>query len=422
MNQIKTENMIKAFSENSKMEMLLDEIENEFVEEEYSLHLLDEKFASFQKSNMSEEEYMDLLIKAAVELTTQEAPKWEMIAARLLFLSFSLKLEETMRKCRITSFYEKVAMLTKEGLYGAYICLLYTSTEYIQNVHTYDREKLEEFVKVKEEVANLKSGLEAEKKEMEAMADVYSAEEKNLQSTLSTMRSQMADFDVQLAEAQKQAEEEARKIEEESQRIEKEQLEEAKNNSNSNKTENNSGSSNETEKEESTNKPSGSENNKPSKPNKPSDNNGNNNNNNNNNSNNSKPDKPSDETDKPSNTSKGQQIANTGLKYVGNPYVYGGNSLTNGIDCSGFTKQIHALCGISGLPRNSSAQRSGGKAVSGGLSNALPGDVICYSGHVAIYIGGGQIVHASNPSPYPKGGIKVSSASYKSILAIRRYW
>lgn len=332
---------------------------------------------------------------------------------------------------RIKYMYEKgegseLAALLGAGSFGE----LLNQAEYIQNVHTYDREKLEEFVKVKEEVANLKSGLEAEKKEMEAMADVYSAEEKNLQSTLSTMRSQMADFDVQLAEAQKQAEEEARKIEEESQRIEKEQLEEAKNNSNSNKTENNSGSSNETEKEESTNKPSGSENNKPSKPsgsenskpskpNKPSDNNGNNNNNNNNNS---KPDKPSDETDKPSNTSKGQQIANTGLKYVGNPYVYGGNSLTNGIDCSGFTKQIHALCGISGLPRNSSAQRSGGKAVSGGLSNALPGDVICYSGHVAIYIGGGQIVHASNPSPYPKGGIKVSSASYKSILAIRRYW
>ena len=127
-------------------------------------------------------------------------------------------------------------------------------------------------------------------------------------------------------------------------------------------------------------------------------------------------------TSKPSNTSKGKQIANTGLKYVGNPYVYGGNSLTNGIDCSGFTKQIHALCGISGLPRTSSAQRSGGKAVTGGLSNALPGDVICYSGHVAIYIGGGQIVHASNPAPYPKGGIKTGSASYRSILAIRRYW
>ena len=129
MNQIKTENMIKAFSENSKMEMLLDEIENEFVEEEYSLHLLDEKFASFQKSNMSEEEHMDLLIKAAVELTTQEAPKWEMIAARLLFLSFSVKLEETMKKCGITSFYEKVAMLTKEGLYGAYILESYTKEE-----------------------------------------------------------------------------------------------------------------------------------------------------------------------------------------------------------------------------------------------------------------------------------------------------
>lgn len=327
---------------------------------------------------------------------------------------------------RIKYMYEKgegseLAALLGSGSFTE----LLNRAEYIQNVHTYDREQLEEYAKVKEQVAQLKSGLEEEKKQMEALADVYSAEEKSLQSTLSTMRSQMADFDVQLAEAQKQAEEEARRIEEESKQIEKEQIEESKGNSNSSSSNKgdsedgkNEGSSKPSEKPSKPNKPSGNEGNndtkpnKPSKPNKPrkpsEDDN--------------KPEKPSEKPDKPSNTSKGQQIASTGLKYVGNPYKYGGNSLTDGIDCSGFTKQIHALCGISGLPRTSSAQRSGGKAVSGGISNALPGDVICYSGHVAIYIGNGEIVHASNPDPYPKGGIKVSSATYKSILAIRRYW
>lgn len=98
----------------------------------------------------------------------------------------------------------------------------------------------------------------------------------------------------------------------------------------------------------------------------------------------------------------------------------GGNSLTNGIDCSGFVQQIHKKFGIS-TPRTSGAIRGGGKSVS--VSNMLPGDVVCYSGHVAIYIGNNKIVHASNSAPYPKGGIKTTSpADYRTILAVRRYW
>ena len=137
----------------------------------------------------------------------------------------------------------------------------------------------------------------------------------------------------------------------------------------------------------------------------------------------SKPDSDKEEESKPSapsNASRGQQIANKGLQYVGNKYVFGGNSLTNGIDCSGFVQQIHKQFGIS-VPRSSSAQRTGGKAVK--YSEMLPGDVVCYSGHVGIYIGNNTIVHASNSAPYPKGGIKTTSpANYKTVLAVRRYW
>ena len=122
----------------------------------------------------------------------------------------------------------------------------------------------------------------------------------------------------------------------------------------------------------------------------------------------------------PSDASLGQAIANKGCEYIGNKYVYGGNSLTNGIDCSGFVQQIHAKFGIS-TPRTSSSLRYGGKAVS--YSDMLPGDVLCYSGHVAIYIGNNTIVHASNSAPYPRGGIKTSSpANYRTVLAVRRYW
>lgn len=110
----------------------------------------------------------------------------------------------------------------------------------------------------------------------------------------------------------------------------------------------------------------------------------------------------------------GVAVANYGLQFVGNPYVYGGSSLTNGTDCSGFVMSVYANFGVS-LPHSSKADRTQGTAVDG-LENAQPGDIICYSGHVAIYIGNGQIVHASNA----KTGIIVSNADYKKVLAVRR--
>ena len=110
----------------------------------------------------------------------------------------------------------------------------------------------------------------------------------------------------------------------------------------------------------------------------------------------------------------GSSIASYGLQFVGNPYVYGGTSLTNGTDCSGFVQSVYDHFGIS-LPRTSGEQGRCGSAVAG-IENAQPGDLVWYSGHIGIYIGNGQIVHASNPS----SGIKVSSAAYRSILSVRR--
>jgi len=110
----------------------------------------------------------------------------------------------------------------------------------------------------------------------------------------------------------------------------------------------------------------------------------------------------------------GKSVAEYALQFVGNPYVYGGTSLTNGADCSGFVMSVYANFGVS-LPHSSKSDRSQGAAVDG-LANAQPGDLICYSGHVALYIGNGQIVHASNA----KTGIIVSNADYKKVLAVRR--
>lgn len=123
-----------------------------------------------------------------------------------------------------------------------------------------------------------------------------------------------------------------------------------------------------------------------------------------------------------SGSSIGSKIASYAQQFVGNPYRYGGNSLTGGIDCSGFTQQIMAKYGYS-ISRTSSSQATEGVAVS--TSNLRAGDLVFYGNggsinHVALYIGGGQVVHASNSAPYPKGGIKISNVNYRTPICARR--
>ena len=118
----------------------------------------------------------------------------------------------------------------------------------------------------------------------------------------------------------------------------------------------------------------------------------------------------------------GSRIASYAQQFVGNPYRYGGNSLTGGIDCSGFTQQIMAKFGYS-ISRTSSSQSGDGRAVS--TSNLRAGDLVFYGDggsidHVALYIGGGQVVHASNSAPYPRGGIKISNVNYRTPICARR--
>ena len=339
---------------------------------------------------------------------------------------------------------------------------LVNKAEYVQKVHDYDRDMLDKYVETKNEVKELKTNLESDQAEMEFLAEEMGRQKETLEGTLTEMRSQISDFDTQLAVAKEEAAAQLEAMARETAAAEAEAAQEAETDGSEEGTENDDqGSesqnapqtdSDETEdsKEESKpdkedskpeskpdkedskpeskpdiedskpeskpdkedNKPESKpdkEESKPDKEEKPS-----------------RPDKEENKPDKeekpskPDNASKGQQIANKGLQYVGNPYKYSGNSLTNGIDCSGFVQQIHRKFGIS-TPRTSSAIRSGGKSVS--YADKLPGDVICYSGHVGIYIGNNTIVHASNSAPYPKGGIKTTSpANYRSVLAVRRYW
>ena len=121
-----------------------------------------------------------------------------------------------------------------------------------------------------------------------------------------------------------------------------------------------------------------------------------------------------------SDSSLGQQIADYAVQFVGNPYVYGGTSLTNGTDCSGFTMSVMANFGI-GLARTAADQAYGGTSVA--ISDIQPGDLLFYSdgsgiSHVALYIGGGQIVHAATESQ----GIIISNYNYDAPVCAARYW
>lgn len=110
----------------------------------------------------------------------------------------------------------------------------------------------------------------------------------------------------------------------------------------------------------------------------------------------------------------GIEVVKYALQFVGNPYVYGGSSLTTGTDCSGFVMSVYSNFGVA-LPHSSAADRQEGSKVTD-MASAQAGDIICYSGHVAIYVGEGKIVHAANE----QNGIIVSPADYKEILEIRR--
>ena len=315
---------------------------------------------------------------------------------------------------------------------------LVNKSEYVEKVHGYDRNKLMEYVQTKEEVANLKTELEGEQADMEVMAQEMSSQQANLESTLTQMRAQIADFDSQLASAQAEADAKVARMQEEQQIAQSKSENQTGNVSSANQVGSaantgttkptggnatpSTGNTTPSTGNTGTTKPSGG-NTTPSTGNITTPSTGNVSTTTPSTGNTGMTTKPStgnsSNTSKPGNASAGQKIANKGCEYIGNPYVYGGNSLTNGIDCSGFVQQIHAKFGIS-TPRNSTSLRYGGKAVA--VSDMMPGDVVCYEGHVAIYIGGGQIVHASNSKPYPAGGIKTSNAYYRTIVAVRRYW
>ena len=350
---------------------------------------------------------------------------------------------EAMKK-RIQYLYEKggddawAQMLFQASDFTS----LLNHAEYVQQMYDSDRNSLEEFKETVQQVKDLGDQLDSEKAELEEMNQEYQNRQVSMQTQLEEKKATSSDYDAQIAQAQNQAAQytelirqqnaEIQKIEEEEKKAAEEAARKAaeeaakkaaaeeaakKAQEEANKKAADEAAKKAAEASKKSSSTSGSNTAASSGSSTSS-------------KNNTSGSSSSAATSKDNGSSSsgssgssgssvsynptGQSVVNYACQFVGNPYVWGGTSLTNGADCSGFIMSIYAKFGVS-LPHSSGAMAGCGRGVS--YSEAMPGDIICYAGHVAIYMGGGQIVHASNA----KDGIKISgNAAYRPIVAVRR--
>lgn len=323
-------------------------------------------------------------------------------------------------KTRIAYIYENggSAAWAEMILSDANISNLLNKAEYTQEIYDYDRKALDTYVETVENVQQLERDLEDEKAELVTMKEENEEEEKALNAALEKKKKTSANYVSEISAAEKKAQEYSDLIRQQSAQIRQIQQEKAAQEA-ARKAAEEAKKRAEAERkaaEEAAKKAAAANKGTSSSTSKPSGgtSSGSTSSGSTSSGSSSSGNTSSGSTSKPSYSGKGSSVVAYATQFVGNPYVWGGESLTNGADCSGFIKSVYAHFGVS-LPHSSSAMRSCGVGVS--YSDAMPGDIICYSGHVAIYMGGGAIVHASNK----KDGIKISyNAAYRTILAVRR--
>ena len=308
-------------------------------------------------------------------------------------------------KVRIKFMYEKGDQSYLQLFLGAQsMSDMMNKAHYIEQLYEYDRTLLEQYEATVQQVAQLQDRLEEEKSELVTSKTELEEQQDYVNEVLEQKRQEYENYNAVLAKAKREAaaytakikqetaqirklEEEERKRREEEERKRKEEERRKAEQEANGEQQDDPGTTDDEDTSETEDKTEKSDDSK----------------------------KPDDTSGKPasSGSSKGQEIAKFACKYVGYPYVAGGTSLTNGADCSGFVLAVYKNFGYS-LPRSSYAQSGAGRGVS--YSEAQPGDIIYYGGHVGIYIGNGQIVHASTE----RSGIKITSATYRNIITVRR--
>lgn len=360
----------------------IDELKEDKAEKQSEVNSLQEELKQIlSKINGLEEDLVkkgEEIIQATDDLAAAEVKEREQYEAM---------------KLRIKYMYEEGDTTALESLVTAEnFSDLVNKAEYVQNVHDYDRDQLQEYVETKNEIANLKTTLEEDQKKLESLQVEYEDQKNVLDTTIEEKRAEVADLDGQIQAAveaaAREAEERRRKEEEERQR----QLAASNNNNSGNHQNGNNNNQN-----------TGNSGN--------SGNGGNSGNNSGNTGNTSNSGGGGQSNVGSGNASVGQAIVNAAYSQQGVPYVWGGTSPGVGLDCSGLVQYCHRVAGIS-IGRTSGEQGGGGVAV----SSPQPGDVVCYSGHVGIYIGGGQMIHAPEP------GDVVKIASVYGSPWYRRYW
>ncbi len=390
----------------------MNKAENEKKKAEEELNQANQKIEDIERQqsalqseiDQKDAELVNLLVNIGIledELTNKNT-QLEQVTAELSEAEETEKEQYASMKKRIQFMYERGDTAMIDALLGsADMSDFLNRVEYVSDIYEYDRNLLTQYQITVRQVADLKTTVETEKAELEDMQEEYALQQSSLESVLAQKRSQMGNYDNQLASAQaaadkykstidaqnriiKEEERRQREAEEAARAAEARAREEANQKKANSNSQSNSGTDS---SENSSGGGSGS-----------SGNDGN-----------------SGGGANPGYSTgvSGSDVVNYACQFVGNPYVWGGTSLTNGADCSGFVMSVFANFGIS-LPHSSAALQGCGKAVS--YANAQPGDLICYSGHVGIYMGGGQIVHAQSTAV----GITKSSATYRTIVAVRR--
>lgn len=335
-------------------------------------------------------------------------------------------------KVRIQYMYENGNQDFWTALIGSKsITELLNRAEYASEVYNYDRKLLEEYQDAVAQVEELQEQYASELSEMEELQISFEEQQTELEGMIAKKRAQIADFDTQLANAKTLAAQYAQTVRKQNQIIAKQETKlaqiaeeerqakleeerrkaEAQQNTETGSTE---AGSTESSNTETGSTESGGSSTSDGTGSSGSTSNGSGSSGSSSDSNSGGNGLTNSDLDPGYVTNvSGTEVVNYASKFVGNPYVYGGNSLTEGTDCSGFVNLVYAHFGIS-VPRDSYSLRSAGKTVS--YENAKAGDIICYAGHVAIYMGNGKIVHASTPST----GIKYGTATYRTILSVRR--